>query len=114
MKITFNSIIECKTSKIGLNGKVIGQMEDEMELLEWVEFIKKEMNSPDTKYGNITIPNFKPHSWFNLLVKPNSDESLLSWIIRQAWKLEKTPKEFILAEKNYWNDRQFLKYYKFN
>lgn len=44
----------------------------------------------------------KNHSWKQMLMLPKESESFLSWLLRQAWAFDTTPRRFIQTEKEYW------------
>ena len=48
----------------------------------------------------------KNHSWGKMFVQPKKGESLLSWLIRQAWEFGLTPRNLLKSEREYWLQKE--------
>ena len=80
---------------------MINNNNSEQELNEWESFIS-DSEPQSTEFDQNELRN-KTHKFGTKKIEPNEDESLLSWIIRQAHEFRMNPKEFLESESDYWS-----------
>jgi len=60
--------------------------------------------SEDNQINHTNFEYLKPHSWENSFVEPHPDESLFSWLYRQAAYYDLSIYEFLKSEVIYWRE----------